>query len=140
MLKVHSNELVFKDSSSTGEIINKIQSSSDKLSVFKTILKDLSSGDSTDQQHLSVYIGDSISDLLCLLNSDIGIVIGTNRSLREVGTHLGVSFVPLFPELVKKQRQLISDFEETTPVWKGLSGVLYTVSSWMEIHAFIFGA
>lgn len=66
----------------------------------------------------------------------MGIVIGSSTSLRQVGSHFGVSFVPLFPGLVKKQRLLDGG---GSPVWKGLSGVLYTVSSWAEVHAFILG-
>lgn len=77
-----------------------------------------------------------MGDLLCLLKADVGIVLGSSASLRRVGSHFGVSFVPLFPSLVKKQKQLS---EESTPSWNGLSGVLYTVSSWTEIRAFILG-
>jgi len=77
-----------------------------------------------------------VGDLLCLLEADIGIVIGSSSSLRRVGNQFGVSFVPLFPGLVKKQKEYV---EGRFSSWKGLSGTLYTVSSWAEIHAFIFG-
>lgn len=77
-----------------------------------------------------------MGDLLCLLEADVGIVIGSSSSLRRVGSHFGVSFMPLFPGLVGKQKE----FGEGSSVnWKGLSGILYTVSSWAEIHAFILG-
>jgi thiamine phosphate phosphatase / amino-HMP aminohydrolase len=84
---------------------------------------------------LSVYIGDSVGDLLCLLEADIGIV-GSSTSLQKVGKLFGVSFIPLFPGLVQKQRQLT---EQETLVFKARSGVLYTISSWSEIHYFILG-
>lgn len=77
-----------------------------------------------------------MGDLLCLLEADVGIVIGSSASLRRVGSHFGVSFVPLFPSLVAKQRQVT---DESMPGWKGLSGVLYTVTSWAEINSFILG-
>lgn len=77
-----------------------------------------------------------MGDLLCLLEADIGIVIGSSSSLRQVGTQFGVSFVPLFPGLIEKQKKYI---EKGSSSWKGLSGILYTVSSWAEIHAFILG-
>lgn len=78
-----------------------------------------------------------MGDLLCLLEADVGIVLGSSSSLRKVGSHFGVSFVPLFPGLVKKQKEYI---EGTSSSWKGLSGILYTVDSWAEIHAFILGS
>lgn len=132
-LNIHSNEFGFEESVSTGEIDRKMQSPLDKVEKFKSIRSDV---DST-VPFLSVYIGDSVGDLLCLLEADIGIVIGSSTILRRVGKQFGVSFVPLFPGLVEKQRQLT---DEDASVFKARSGVLYTVSSWSEIHAFILGS
>ncbi|KAF5726989.1 aminopyrimidine aminohydrolase mitochondrial isoform X2 [Tripterygium wilfordii] len=132
-LKVHSNELAFEESTSTGEIIKKVESPLEKLQVFKDVLKDRGNS----EQHLTIYIGGSVGDLLCLLEADIGIVIGPSPSLMSLGRQFGVSFVPLFPGLVKKQRELVGS---GSPNWKPLSGVLYTVSTWSEIHAFILGS
>lgn len=89
-----------------------------------------------DQKNLTIYIGDSIGDLLCLLEADIGIVIGSSSSLRRLGSHFGVSFVPLYDGLVKKQRELV---EGSNVNWNGLTGVVYTVSSWDEIYSFVIG-
>ncbi|RVX19417.1 Bifunctional TH2 protein, mitochondrial [Vitis vinifera] len=134
VVRVYSNELAYEESISTGEIIKKMESAMEKLQAFKDILKE---GCSNDMEHLTVYIGGSIGDLLCLLEADIGIVIGSSLNLRRLGDQFGVSFVPLFSGLVKKQQQLI---EGGSPNWKGLSGTLYTVSSWTEINAFILGS
>lgn len=120
------------ESDSTGEIIRKVESPIDKVLALKDILKT----SSEDCKHLSVYIGDSVGDLLCLLEADVGIVIGSSSSLRRVGSQFGVSFIPLFSALVKKQREFVEGDDSN---WKGLTGTLYTVSSWAEIHAFIFG-
>ncbi|GMI79132.1 PALE GREEN 1, THIAMINE REQUIRING 2 [Hibiscus trionum] len=132
-LNIHANEFSFEESVSTGEIVWKVQSPIDKVQAFNDILQDCSN----DRKNLSVYIGDSVGDLLCLLKADIGIVIGSSSSLRRVGSQYGVSFVPLFTGLVKKQK----DFEEgrSPCIWKGQSGILYTASSWDDIHAFILG-
>lgn len=116
---------------STGEIIKKMESPIDKVHAFEDILKKCSN----DRKNLTVYIGDSVGDLLCLLEADIGIVIGSSSSLRRVGSQFGVSFVPLFTGLVKQQKEYV----EGRSNWKGLSGTLYTASSWAEIHAFIVG-
>lgn len=132
-LNIHANEFTFKESISTGEIVKKVESPLDKLQAFKNISNDCSN----DRKNLTVYIGDSVGDLLCLLEADIGIVIGSSSSLRRVGNQFGVSFVPLFPGLVKKQKEYVEGKRFSS--WKGLSGTLYTVSSWAEIHAFIFG-
>ncbi|KAL1552095.1 beta ketoadipyl CoA thiolase, th2 [Salvia divinorum] len=129
---IHANEFVYEDSISTGEIVKKIESPIDKVQVFTKILQNCCN----DKETLTIYIGDSVGDVLCLLEADVGIVIGSSASLRRVGIHFGVSFVPLFPSLVAKQKQVT---DESMPGWKGLSGVLYTVSSWAEIHAFILG-
>nr|CAB3481769.1 unnamed protein product [Digitaria exilis] len=134
-LNIHSNEFAFEGSVSTGHIDRKIQSPLDKVEKFKNI----KSGTDSTSPLLSVYIGDSVGDLLCLLEADIGIVVGSSTSLRRVGKQFGVSFVPLFPGLVEKQRQL-TDEQEASSVFKARSGVLYTVSSWSEIHAFILGS
>ncbi|XP_022719023.1 bifunctional TH2 protein, mitochondrial-like isoform X1 [Durio zibethinus] len=132
VLNVHANEFSFEESVSTGEIVRKVQSPIDKVQAFNDILQDCSN----DRKNLTVYIGDSVGDLLCLLKADIGIVIGSSSSLRKVGGQYGVSFVPLFPGLVKKQKE----YAEGSPcIWKGQSGILYTASSWDDIHAFILG-
>ncbi|KAG1361455.1 putative Bifunctional TH2 protein, mitochondrial [Cocos nucifera] len=132
-LNIHSNEFNYQESISTGEIVRKMESPMDKVEAFKSILSNRGS----NEKHLSVYIGDSVGDLLCLLEADVGIVIGSSTSLRRIGKQFGVSFVPLLAGLVNKQRQLN---EKDSSIWKGLSGVLYTASSWSEIQAFILGA
>ncbi|KAL8201969.1 hypothetical protein R6Q57_011116 [Mikania cordata] len=133
-MQIHANEFIFEDSLSTGEIIQKIETPIDKLQAYTDILKNSNQSDKTN---LTIYIGDSVGDILCLLEADIGIVIGSSSSLRKIATHFGVSFVPLFPALVKKQKKHV---EGSVFGWKGLSGVLYTVSSWAEIHSFIIGS
>ncbi|CAA7022954.1 unnamed protein product [Microthlaspi erraticum] len=136
-VEVHANEFTFEESISTGEIERKVESPIDKAQQFKSILQSKKEEDEK-KSLLTVYIGDSVGDLLCLLEADIGIVVGSSSSLRRVGSHFGVSFVPLFSGIVQKQKQH-SQEEESSPTWKGLSGTLYTVSSWAEIHSFALG-
>lgn len=131
-MNIHSNEFVYEESVSTGEISWKVESPLDKLQAFREAINKCSARG----KHSSVYIGDSVGDLLCLLEADVGIVIGSSSRLRQVGQHFGVSFVPLLCGVVKKQRELV---EGGTP-WRGLSGTLYTVSGWAEIRAFILGS
>lgn len=109
-----------------------MESPIDKVQAFNNTLEKYG----TDRKNLSVYIGDSVGDLLCLLEADIGIVIGSSSSLRRVGSQFGVTFIPLYPGLVKKQQEYT---EGSSSNWKEKSGILYTVSSWAEVHAFILG-
>lgn len=104
----------------------------EKLQAFINILKDCN----REGKHLKIYVGGSVGDLLCLLEADIGIVIGSSSSLRKLGNQFGVEFVSLLSGLVRKQRELS---EGSCSDWKPLSGILYTVSSWAEIEACIFG-
>ncbi|XP_052211481.1 bifunctional TH2 protein, mitochondrial-like isoform X2 [Diospyros lotus] len=130
---VHSNELEYEELVTTGDIIKKVESPMEKLRVFN----DITEGSSKLGEHFTVYVGGSVGDLLCLLKADIGIVIGWDSSLRRVGDHFGISFVPLFSGLVTKQKELTKG---CTSNWKGgPSSTLYTVSSWAEIHAFLLG-
>lgn len=131
-MDVHANEFSYDGSVSTGDIVKKLESPIDKVQAFRNILENCND----DKKKLTVYIGDSVGDLLCLLEADVGIVIGSSSSLRTIGTQFGVSFVPLFSGLVKKQKEYN---EESSSNWKGLSGILYTVSSWAEVHAFVLG-
>ncbi|MCD7459346.1 hypothetical protein HAX54_040673 [Datura stramonium] len=133
VLNVHTNELIFEENVSTGEILKKVESPIDKVQVFSKILNKCSN----DKKNLTVHVGDTMSDLLCLLQADIGIVLNPSSSLMRVGSHFGVSFIPLFPGIVKKQKIFAAG---DSFCWNKLSGVLYTVSSWAEIHAFILGS
>lgn len=131
-VNIHANEFVFEEAVSTGDLVRKVESPIDKVNAFRKILENYGS----DRKNFTVYIGDSVGDLLCLLEADVGIVIGSSSSLRRLATRFGVSFVPLYPSVVRKQKDLT---KETQRSWKGLSGVLYTVNSWAEIHAFVLG-
>ncbi|CAN1233964.1 Bifunctional TH2 protein, mitochondrial [Linum perenne] len=133
VLSVHANELLFEESITTGEIINKVETPLDKVKAFRDIMKNYKD----DKRNLTVYIGDSVGDLLCLLEADVGIVIGSSSTLRTVGSRLGVSFVPLFPGVLQKQRECTE--ENWCSMGKKHSGTLYTVCSWAEIDALILG-
>lgn len=129
---IHANEFAFEEAVSTGDLVRRVESPLDKVHAFRKVLENYGN----DRNNLTVYIGDSIGDLLCLLEADIGIVIGSSASLRRLATRFGVSFVPLYPSVVRKQKDLTKDSRRS---WRGLSGILYTVNSWAEIHAFVLG-
>lgn len=130
---VSSNELLYDGLTTTGDMLKKVESPMEKLRAFNDICK----GSSNKDEKLSVYIGGSVGDLLCLLEADVGIVISPSKNLKRLGNQFGITFVPLFSDVVKKQRELV---QGGSHCWKGQSGILYTVSSWTEIHAFILGS
>ncbi|KAI6698061.1 hypothetical protein NL676_018180 [Syzygium grande] len=131
---VHANELIFNEGLlCTGEMVRKVESPIEKLQIYNRIMKD----HADKRNKLTVYVGDCVGDILCLLEADIGIVIGSSESLRRVGSRFGVTFVPLFAATVRKQKEVT---DGGSPNWKGArSGVVYTVSCWGEIHAFLLG-
>ncbi|XP_076937017.1 bifunctional TH2 protein, mitochondrial-like isoform X2 [Bidens hawaiensis] len=133
-LQLHANEFIYEDLLSTGDIMRKVESPLDKLLIFNNVLKE---HDRCDQTNITIYIGDSVGDLLCLVEADIGIVLGSSSSLRKLGDHFGVSFVPLWVGLVMKQREHV---EGGGFSWNRQSGVVYTVSSWTEIRSLIVGS
>ncbi|WCJ38223.1 hem oxygenase-like multi-helical [Euphorbia peplus] len=132
-LRVHSNELVYEGDISTGEMVQTVESPAQKVQIFSNAVED----HNTDEQHLSIYIGGSVGDLLCLLKADIGIVFGSSPSLKKVGHHFGIVFVPLFSGVVKWQKEVTT--ENVCPKWKGKPGTLYTVDCWAELQAFFLG-
>ncbi|XP_052180054.1 bifunctional TH2 protein, mitochondrial-like [Diospyros lotus] len=130
-LQVHANELAFEGSVSTGGIIDTIVSPADRVSVLEEIVNQYS-----NQKKLTVYAGESVEELLPLLRADIGIVVGPSSSLKRVGTQLGVTFRSLFSASISVQN---GTTPTQRPNWKASPGLLYTVSSWTEIDAFVLG-
>ncbi|KAL8188554.1 hypothetical protein R6Q57_029842 [Mikania cordata] len=133
-MQLHANEFIYDGLLSTGEIMKIVESPLDKVQVFNNIVKE---HERCDRTNIAIYIGDSIGDLLCLVEADIGIVIGSSSSLRKIGAHFGVSFMPLWLGLVMKQRE---HTEGNGFRWNRRSGVVYTVSCWAEIHSLIIGS
>lgn len=64
-----------------------------------------------------VYIGDSATDLLALLEADVGIIIGESRSVRSIARKFGVELQPLPQSLIELA-----------------TNTIFVASSWKEIH------
>lgn len=127
-LNIHANEFEYDENGhSTGKFSRNLETPFDKLKAFDKVIE--KSG-KDEKNLLTVYIGDSLGDLLCLLKADIGIVICGHGTLIRTAEYFGVTFVPLVLGLVEKQKDL-------SP-WKGNTGILYTVSNWQEIHLLFF--
>lgn len=109
---IYSNDLTFDENNiSTGELNRKIVSAFDKLREFRA----LPSGEG-----LRVFVGDSVTDLLALLEADIGILVGEKTSPRIACERTGIEIVPLTPDATPKKLRL------------------YHTASWESIARFLF--
>jgi thiamine phosphate phosphatase / amino-HMP aminohydrolase len=68
----------------------------DKLREMKSVLGDRSS--ESDELVTTVYIGDSNTDLPCLLHAEVGIIMGNNEDFlatcQRVGIHVSRNLLP----------------------------------------------
>lgn len=71
-----------------------------------------------------IYVGDSATDLLALLEATYGVIFGYNKQLREIAHHFKIELKPL-----REFRGSYENCEECT---------LYTTNSWHEIQMFVF--
>ncbi|KAG0589549.1 hypothetical protein KC19_1G028600 [Ceratodon purpureus] len=129
---INANELVFNGNASTGKISFNVQTALDKQRHFIQIMDHLKGRQSTDPEHQQVhcvYIGDSLTDLLCLIRADVGIILGDSSTLKQVH---GEKMTSLF-------RKALLLEQGNMPGSQQLSGCVFTVSSWYEVEAFLFG-
>ena len=72
----------------------RVECGADKGGVFDTVLLDRAA-ETGAVGGLSVYVGDSASDLAPLTAADVGIVIGRNALLRRICAAAGLRSLPL---------------------------------------------
>lgn len=119
--KITANALSFDEQGKgTGSVSkdkqNGIRTAMDKLKYFKHRMSQLH--ENTDD--LVVYIGDSNTDLPCLLEADIGIIFGNNKSLAATCEKYSIGVVSL--DHLKRD----NSFQKT-------DRQLYRVSKWDEV-------
>lgn len=121
-LTLHTNRLVFKNEVCTGNIDKRFVSAFDKEIELREIIQS-----ANEKCGVTIYIGDSYTDLLALLEVDIGIIIGDSKSIIKVCSDFGIHIAPLhdYARFAGKSNY-------------GLQQVLFSVNSWEEIREFIF--
>lgn len=129
-LSIFANSLPLEGELSSGIIGKKLRSAFDKEIIFQDLVRNRSL-DSSDG--ISVFVGDSVGDILALLKSDVGIVIGKSHTLRKVAKSFGIKLLPL-QEIQKMTRN--GCHEQAIPKQKG---VLFEAPSWNEIGFTLFG-
>ncbi|CAG8448542.1 6658_t:CDS:2 [Ambispora gerdemannii] len=80
-----SNDFVFEENCSTGKFKRKVLTALDKLEIFKQL--------TVPRDKISVYVGDSETDLPCMLAADIGIIMGNNVSLAQSCKKYGIEII-----------------------------------------------
>lgn len=129
-LNIFANSLPLEGELSSGHLGKKLTSAFDKEIIFQDLVCNKSTGGS---EGISVYVGDSIGDVLALLKSDVGIVIGKSHTFRKVAKSFGIKLLPL--QEIQKMSQNGCQ-EHTIPKQKG---VLFEAPSWNEIGLTLFG-
>ncbi|MCO5591030.1 hypothetical protein L7F22_045006 [Adiantum nelumboides] len=129
-VEVHSNEFITSGSCTSGDIKRVIETPFDKERVFEELMHNLKS---LSRSVRSIYIGDSVTDLLCLLEADMGIVIGSDSTLQRVSKAFGVLMMPLYKGVLEMAK-LGNARGGKKP------GVIYTVRDWHEISAFLIAS
>jgi thiamine phosphate phosphatase / amino-HMP aminohydrolase len=90
-----------------------IRTGPDKLREMKQVLG--------NSQSITVYIGDSNTDLPCLLHANIGIIIGSGESLIETCNRVGIAVEQEF------------SFNDTIQTWRKGILTLYHFNDWYGI-------
>lgn len=134
---IQANELSFDGDVSTGKIIRNVETGLDKDRHFVQILDTLKKfpeelAENVVEDVRSVYIGDSLTDLLCLLRADVGIVLGDSSTLRQV---YGRGLSPLYLKALHEAQAKMKGDKKLG----NSSGLVYMVSSWYEVEAFLLG-
>lgn len=136
---VSSNDLVYDENGvSTGEIALKVSGSSGKhqrfLTLAATARETLTSYESSPRS-MTIYVGDSVTDLLAMLDADVGIVVGDSETFKKVATAFGITIRPLV--------SAYAVLDDTGKLRKGAPDpagqCVYRVSQWAEIDVFLFG-
>ena len=119
-IEIHTNKLEFENGTSNGIMDKKYVSASDKEVQLENIIEN-----AENSSGVTIYIGDSFTDLLALLKADVGIIIGESESMYKVCNDFGIHVVPSSEWSYER----FSNEENK---------VLYLVSTWNDIQEFIF--
>ena len=133
---IHCNDLlVDRHGVTTGKFSRRLPKkdigmwvASDKLAVMEEIIdsKSRSRHGGNKDCELTLYVGDSTTDLACLVNADLGIVMGKHGGLQGTCDRAGLEIQDGFAAPVgeKKSKKLyrVQDFVELKTFLEGISG------------------
>lgn len=140
---VSSNDLLYDEHGvSTGDIAVNVPGAFGKhkcfLDIAATVRRaadDLELSPCKARRCLTIYVGDSVTDLLAMLDADVGIVVGNSGTFERVASAFGISVRPLSSAYDSLDAKL--DAKEGGSYSAGRC--VYRVSHWEEIEVFLFG-
>lgn len=150
---VTSNDLKYDEHGvSTGDIAVKVSGSFGKHQHFlnlATTARETAGGFEAVPRTMSVYVGDSVTDLLAMLDADVGIVVGNSDggAFERVASAFGIAIRPLaaaYRALGEEGGNAGNEAqgEAGEPLEAGSTGrgsCVYRASGWAEIDVFLFG-
>ena len=144
-LGVHANELVCDpEGRATGALVNAVIAPDDKARILSSLREDAAAL-AGDRKTLTFFVGDSAGDLLAMCDADVGVVVGSNQSLRDTCARYGIRIdgIPAGASLsdlaamAARARQAKSGGEEGGEEGEGGArhGALFEAASYGEIRA-----
>lgn len=125
---------------SSGEIAVQVSGSFGKHQRFLTLeaaAREAFPSSEPSTRPITIYVGDSVTDLLAMLDADVGIVVGDSRTFEKAAGAFGIAIRPL-----ASAYGALDGTEELRR--RGASDAtgqcVYRVSQWAEIEVFLFGA
>lgn len=137
---VTSNDLLYdEDGVSTGDITVKVSGSFGKHQHFLNLAataRETTGVFETVPRTMTVYVGDSVTDLLAMLDANVGIVVGDNDdgAFEKVANAFGIAVCPL--------AAVYAALGEAERAGEGSTGgrtCIYRAAGWPEIEVFLFG-
>lgn len=126
-LDIIANDLVYgPDRLSTGNLCMRVEGAIGKAEKIKEVRN------WKVEDGFSLYVGDSITDILAMLEADVGVWVGDSRSFREVAAAFDVKIRPLMSASA-------DDFRRRKNSTNGEDLIVYYVPSWLELGVFLFG-
>ncbi|PSC75210.1 thiamine biosynthetic bifunctional enzyme chloroplastic isoform C [Micractinium conductrix] len=125
---VYANELEYFGDTTTGNIRRRCECAGDKGRLLDDLLLDLAAA-GEGGSGISVYIGDSMTDIPPLISADAGILVGRNDMVRQVAAVAGIDVRLLVAAPLDLTAQE-SHADEAPVLWEA--------GSWDDISAFLF--
>merc|ERR1712189_125995 len=119
---IFANKLLDENGKSSGIVAKEMITSFDKLRVVNNLL------DENALKGVSVFVGDSITDLLALIKADIGIIIGQSSSILSTASIFGIKIEALSTLLVNNDLITLHVNDKCK-----LSPTLFRTDNWFEI-------
>lgn len=138
--RISSNDLLYDEHGlSTGEIGVNVPGSFGKRQRFLDLAsaaQQTAGGVASAESSLTVYVGDSVTDLLAMLDADVGIVVGNSGSFERTASAFGIPIRPL-----ASAYEALDETEQSAGEgsYSDLAHCVYRVDSWAEIEVFLFG-